>query len=197
MGNDVKSARNDGFGRVLRSGFFCSLLLVPVGSALAQSTTSGLSLKKTCPGHAATGDTVTCTLQVENQDPVNTVTGLMVTNQVPFPGGPISPVAGCSSSLAASDGTPGSGPDYTECGVMEVLDQECLGLQIVVIDQAVATGTNTATGTVMNTATNAVLVSCSPEVVPPEPVPAASTVGLVFLALGLVGFGASRIAKRG
>jgi hypothetical protein len=174
-----------------------ALLFLPAGTAVAQSTTSGLLLKKTCPGHAVTGDTVTCTLQVENQDPVNTVTGLTVTNQVPFPGGPVSsPIAGCSTSLAAADGTPGSGPDYTECIVMEVLDQECPGLAIVVIDQAVATGTNTVTGTVMNTATNAVIVSCGAEAPPPTSAPVASLAGLAFLAVGLAGFGASRIAKR-
>jgi uncharacterized repeat protein (TIGR01451 family) len=195
MQREAKSGSNDRrlLPLTLLLGFF---LLLPTAAA-GQSTTSGLSLKKTCPGTAAIGDTVTCTLQVENQGASN-VTGLTVTNQVPFPGGPISPVSGCASSLGASDGTPGSGPDYTECNVMEVLDQECPGLQIVVIDQAVASGTDEGTGPVMNTATNAVLVSCTPQEIPdPAPVPAASTVGLVLLALGLVGFGASRVNKRG
>jgi hypothetical protein len=71
-------------------------------------------------------------------------------------------------------------------------------MQIVVVDQAVASGTDAGTGPVMNSATNAVLVSCTPGEPPPPPesVPAASTVGLALLTLGLVGFGAKRIAKR-
>jgi hypothetical protein len=100
--------------------------------------------------------------------------------------------------LAAADGTTGAGPDFTQCFATEVLDQECPGLQIVVVDQATVSGTDAGTGAVMNTATNAVLVSCdtSGPPPPPESVPAASTAGLMLLALGLVGLGARRIATR-
>lgn len=189
-----RSARLAGaFGLTVSASF----LLLVGGTAHAQSTTSGLSLKKVCPSHAVTGETVTCTLQVENQSLTNSVTALQVTNQFPFPGGAVSVVGGCNTSLTPSDGTSGAGPDYTECTVMEILDQECLGLSIVVIDQATASGTDSGTGSVMNTATNAVIVSCGSEVVPPESVPMASSAGLAFLVLGLVGFGASRIARRG
>lgn len=197
MGKEEKSNWNGTFRRVLRFGFFALLVALPAATASAQSTTSGLLLKKVCPSHAFIGDSVTCTLQVENQGG-STVTGLTVTNQVPSPGGPISTIAGCASSLAAADGTTDSGPDFTQCFATEVLDQECPGIQIVVIDKATVSGTDSTTGPVMNTATNAVIVSCTPGEPPPPPeaVPAASTAGLVLLALGLVGFGAKRIAKR-
>jgi uncharacterized repeat protein (TIGR01451 family) len=188
---------NGTFGRVLRFAFFALLIALPAATASAQQRTSGLALKKVCPASASIGESVTCTIQVENQG-TSTVTGLSVTNQVPFPGGQIEGVLGCASTLAASDGTPESGPDYTQCFATEVLDQECPGMQIVVVDQAVASGTDAGTGPVMNSATNAVLVSCTPGEPPPPPesVPAASTVGLALLTLGLVGFGAKRIAKR-
>jgi uncharacterized repeat protein (TIGR01451 family) len=181
---------------ILRGALLGFLLLAPAGAA-AQTTTSGLSLKKTCPSNAVAGDTVTCTIAVENQDPANAVTSLVVTNQVPFPGGPILPVAGCSSMLGPSDGTPDSGPDFTSCEASEVLDQECTGITIGVIDQAVAEGQNTRTGQVRNTTTNAVIVFCGGEVIPPEPVPAASTAGLVLLTFGLAAFGAARMRRGG
>jgi hypothetical protein len=191
MRNEEKSRR------LLWLAFFAVSFLVPVATASAQTVTSGLSLQKTCPSMASIGETVTCTVKVENQG-ISSVTGLTVTNQVPFPGGAVANVAGCAAMLAASDGIPGSGPDYTQCNAPEVLDQECTGVQIVLIDQAVAMGTDATTGPVSASATNAVIVSCTPgePPLPPASVPAASTAGLVFLALGLVAFGARRIARR-
>src|SRR5262249_60325788 len=50
---------------------------------------TGLSLSKTCPGPAPVppGSSFQCTFSIGNQDPVNQVINLAVTNQVPCTGG--------------------------------------------------------------------------------------------------------------
>ena len=60
-----------------------------------------------------------CTIHISNlgEDPVNNLT---VTNQVPFPGGPITELD-CSGSLSKK-GDPG---DSTSCTVQETLDEPC------------------------------------------------------------------------
>jgi len=71
-----------------------------------------ITVTKTCtPESVPQGETVTCTVTIENKDFDHGVKNLTVTNQVPFPGGPTTPVAGCSASLEADDGVDGSGTD--------------------------------------------------------------------------------------
>ena len=57
----------------------------------ASAVTTGLNITKTCPSVEPPNTGFQCTFTVQNQDPANTVTGLAVTNTVPFPGGPVSP----------------------------------------------------------------------------------------------------------
>src|SRR6266540_5148494 len=49
--------------------------------------TTGLAITKTCPSQEPPSTLFQCTFTVQNQDPVNTVINLAVTNEVPFPGG--------------------------------------------------------------------------------------------------------------
>jgi hypothetical protein len=114
----------------------------------AQVHTTGLTVTKTCPSPAPEGGQVVCTITVENQDPQHGVNNMQVTNQI------TSPVAGglmllldCDKddgdgtfSLAANDGTPESGPDFTSCTSTEQLDFTCNDPEgfITVQDEAIA-----------------------------------------------------------
>jgi cysteine-rich repeat protein len=114
-------------------------LLAAVGSAHAQHKT-GLKVSKTCPTSANQGDVVTCRISVENVDPDHGVSMLQITDQVPFPGGPIIPVTGCATALGPSDDTPDAGADFTQCEVQQLLDAPCPGTSITLQDLAAAFG---------------------------------------------------------
>src|SRR5882724_5981758 len=101
------------FGVIAGTGV--ALCLTSARPALAQQHTTGLATTKTCPVTANNGATVTCTVTVENQDPDHGVNNLTLTNTVPFPGGVTSPITGCAASLGPSDGSQGSGVDFTTC----------------------------------------------------------------------------------
>jgi hypothetical protein len=106
---------------------------------------SGLSVVKSCPTGAQQGQTVKCTITVTNlgQSALNSLT---VTNQVPFPDGPVQSVSGCAGSLAAS-AQPG---DSTSCSVDETFNGPCPpGATVPVSDLAMAEGTDATTGALL------------------------------------------------
>jgi hypothetical protein len=59
----------------------------PTPTPTPGTTTTGIGVSKSCPPLAASGSIFTCTFTVQNLDPANTVTGLVVTDTVPSPGG--------------------------------------------------------------------------------------------------------------
>jgi hypothetical protein len=155
-----------------------TIALLGGGRVEAQTHTTGLATTKTCPSPANEGDTVTCTITVENQDGQHGVRNLTITNQITNPGpGPIVTLLDCDKddgdgtfSLAANDGTPDSGPDFTTCTAAEVLNFSCTDSFITVQDQAVASGEDNdpvplPTGfgglPVSGSATNSVIIICN------------------------------------
>ena len=74
---------------------FASLLLAFVSQVKAQATptptpgttTTGFAVTKSCLSAADPGSVFTCTFTVQNLDPDNSVSNLLVTNTYPFPGG--------------------------------------------------------------------------------------------------------------
>ena len=143
-------------------------------SALAQSHTTGLNVTKSLSPNTPVpqGTSVTVTVTIENQDTDHGVKNLAVTNTVPFPGGTTSPVAGCATSLAANDGVPGSGPDFTTCTFQEPTPITCAASSFPQTDQINASGLDNAPGTIFDnlpvsgSATNTVIVTpltCNPD----------------------------------
>jgi hypothetical protein len=83
---------------------------------------------------------ITVTVTIENQDTLHGANTIAVTNTVPFPGGTITPVAGCSATLDAKDGTPGGGPDFTSCQFQETVPITCSADDANVLDQINVSG---------------------------------------------------------
>ncbi len=122
--------------------------------------TTGLAVTKTCPNSAIQGDTVKCTIQIQNLDLLHGVLELTVQNQVPFPGGPTSSVSGCATSLAKN----GDAGDTTSCDVMETLNESCpSGTSMDVTDRVVATGEDAGVTNlqVEGSITNSISVTCN------------------------------------
>jgi hypothetical protein len=117
-------------------------------SAFAQT---GLAVtKNVVPNSAPQGTTVTATFTIENQDPLHGVDTITVTNQIPFPGGAITPVVGCATSLTASDGVPGSGTDFTTCSIQETIPITCSTQNEFVTDQVDVNGLVNAPGDILD-----------------------------------------------
>jgi cysteine-rich repeat protein len=121
----------------VRFALLISAFAAVFGAAPAFAHTTGLTVTKTCPTFANQGAVVTCRITVENRDPDHGVTNLQVTDQVPFPGGPVLPATGCATSLAPADGTPDAGGDFTSCTFEQHLDS-CTGTMSSVRDLAAA-----------------------------------------------------------
>src|SRR5947209_1181559 len=96
-----------------------ALALTSPQQAWGQTHTTGVAVTKTCPVTANNGAVVTCTATIENLDPDHSLVNITVTNQAPFPGGPITTVTGCPSSLQPNDGSQGSGTDFGTCTFTE------------------------------------------------------------------------------
>jgi hypothetical protein len=145
---------------------FGVMLFAHVPSAMAQGHTTGLNVTKTVDSPTvAQGGTVKITVTVENQDRDHGVKNLVITNTVPFPGGTTTTVVGCSTTLAVSDGVPGSGDDFTTCEFLETLPFTCSTTNTNVTDQVNASALDDAPGTIFDnlpvsgSATNTVIVT--------------------------------------
>jgi cysteine-rich repeat protein len=152
----------------VRVALLLSTFAALLSATSASAHTTGLTVTKSCPVVANQGAVVTCRITVENRDPDHGVTNLQVTDQVPFPGGPVLPATGCATSLAPSDGTPDAGADFTSCEFEQHLDT-CSGTVSSVRDLAAASAVDADPVPVPNgfgglrvggTTSNSVLVVC-------------------------------------
>src|SRR5437773_1402755 len=84
-----------------------------------QTSTTGIAVSKSCPPSAAPGALFTCTFSVQNLDPAFSVTGLSVTNTVPFPGG-------TTTAVPCLQG-PGAGTPVTTLGPFGTATDTCTG----------------------------------------------------------------------
>jgi hypothetical protein len=163
------------------------------------------------------GSAFQCTFTVQNLDPVGSVTNLVVTNQVPLPGGPITPVncnqAGSPVTTLGPNGTP---TDTCGGGIDETAPP-CGPTNFNFTDQVSATGTDggpvsasttnsvqilactpTPTNTPINTPTNTPTSTATPTNTPPEtPPPTVPTLSFPMMALlGLLLAGAGLFLAR-
>lgn len=139
-----------------------------VSDARGQLHTTGFTVTKSCPLNAAQGETVTCTITIENQDADHGVVNIVVTNQVPFNSPPHAdgtpaPVSGCATSLSANNGVPNSGPDFTSCTVQETFNQPCSGTSQIIRDRVEVTGDDAGVEGLeaSGSATGQVVVACN------------------------------------
>jgi hypothetical protein len=151
-------------------------LLSPV-ALFGQAHTTGLAVTKSCPPTADPGTSIPCTFSITNQDTQHGVITLAVTNQVPLPGGPITPVD-CTQggSPVTTLGVNGTATD-TCTGAATETAPACTGSSQFFTDQISATGEDEGvTGLpVSGAASNSVLIpACTPTPTPtntPTPTP--------------------------
>src|SRR6266542_5718970 len=157
--------------RSLGLGLLFAVVLSLSSDSLFGQVVTGLAVLKSCPGTpAAPGSTFSCTYSVQNADPVNTVINLAVTNQVPFPGGPITSVA-CNQGTVAVTTLGANGTATDTCtGAISETAPPCTSTNIFFVDQVAANGTDTgASLPVAGAASNAVVIlACTPT---PTPTP--------------------------
>jgi hypothetical protein len=123
-----------------------------------------LAVTKTCPSSSASGVVVTCTFTVENLNERG-VSDLAVTNQAPFPDGPVVALACNQEGVAVTSlGPAGSPTDSCAGSVQETTPFNCTASDQPFVDQISATsldiGPDPFTGLpVAGRATNAVSVT--------------------------------------
>jgi hypothetical protein len=126
-----------------------------MGSAHTQAVgpvhTFGIAISKSVQTDVHLGEVVQKTIKLENLDVDHGVLINTLTDQFPQGTGPIVNVSGCATKLALSDGVPGSGPDFTSCGLKITIPNDpslCgTGLQ----NQVVVTFTDQVLTTLHNT----------------------------------------------
>jgi hypothetical protein len=149
------------------ASLFSSFVSAQTPTPTPATTTTGIGVSKSCPPASAPGAGFTCTFQVQNQDPANNVTQLVVTNTVPSPGGTTSTVQ-CFQGITAVTvlaplGTPG-GLDTCQGSVDETAPP-CGATDSFFTDEIDASGVDDAAGgtPVFGSATGAVLITaCTP-----------------------------------
>jgi hypothetical protein len=155
-----------------------ALLAFSASPSSAQQHTTGISITKECPPTGNEGETITCNITLENNDPDHGLNIDQVTNEFPFmeggPMGTITQIFNCDKDtdndgaffLAANDGASGAGDDFTTCSVDETLDITCAPPSTAAQDEVRANGRDADTGIFMNlpvsgSTTNAVIVLCN------------------------------------
>ncbi len=125
---------------LLAGASLCWALVAPLAAA-AQDHTTGVNITKTCDTIVNQGTPVNCAITLENQDTSHPAEIEALTNQVPFPGGPVSGVSAANCrlggsrsgvtcvggtaigsfpvTLATSDGSGGTGDDFVCCTLQE------------------------------------------------------------------------------
>ena len=155
--------------RSLGPAFFLALVLLLSPVVLFGQVTIGLAVTKTCPTTASPGGSITCTFSVTNQNAVNGVNNLTVTNQVPFPAGPITAVQCLQGGNPVTTlGTNGSATAACTGSVLETAPA-CGGSNIFFTDQIAASGQDAGNPLLIasGAATNAVLIlACTPTPTP-------------------------------
>jgi hypothetical protein len=183
---------------------------------------TGFILDKTCPSvPVAPGSTFNCTYTLTNQDTLHGVISLVVTNQAPFPGGPIAPIDCTQGGVAVTSlGVNGTLTD-TCTGSAQETAPGCGSTNTFFNDEIAATGedagiaglpisasatnavvilacTPTPTNTPINTPTNTPINSPTPTNTPPEVAPpSVPTLSFPMMALlGLILAGAGLFLAR-
>lgn len=78
--------------RSLGPGLLLAIAFLVAPRPMLGQHVTGVNIIKNCPLFVAPGVVFNCTYSLQNQDAAHGVAGLVVTNQVPDPGGPIVPV---------------------------------------------------------------------------------------------------------
>jgi hypothetical protein len=131
----------------------------PVDSLFGATT--GMGITKSCPATVPPGSAFQCTFTVQNLDPVGSVTSLAVTNQVPFPGGPIAPTACNQGGSPVTTLGPNGTPTDTCNGTIDETAPPCGAADAFFTDQIAATGNDG--GPVFASTTNSVqILACTP-----------------------------------
>ena len=153
---------------------FVSLLLAFVSHVSAQgtptptpgTTTTGFSVSKACPSATTPGGLFTCTFTVQNLDPANSVTNVLVTNTVPFPGGTTTTVPCLQGNNPVTVLAPFGAPGGTDSchGSVDETAPACTGSNIFISDEIDASGIDQgAQAPASGSATQAVLIhACTP-----------------------------------
>jgi Dictyostelium (slime mold) repeat len=129
-----------------------AVLLLGATTAQAQHTT-GFNMTKTCPTVVASGESFQCTVTLANNDVDHGVINLVVTNQVPFPGGPTTTLD-CRQPFDPTDCTAGvvvttlgpAGSLTAACGscIPETAPINCSASNVSFVDEVRAVGTDAA-----------------------------------------------------
>jgi hypothetical protein len=151
--------------RSLGSGLLLAVVLSLSSDSLLGQAITGLAVLKTCPSAPQNaGSTIQCTFSVQNQDPANTVINLAVTNQAPFPGGPIVSTS-CTQGGSAVTTLGANGTATDTCtGTVNETAPACTSADTFFADRVSATGTDTGASLAVNgAASNAVIIAaCTP-----------------------------------
>ena len=138
----------------------------PTPTPTPGTTTTGIAVTKGCPPSAPPGSIITCTFTVQNLDPDNSVTNVLVTSTVPSPGGATTTVP-CLQAITpvtvlAHKGAPG-GTDTCQ-GTVDETAPACSGSNFFATDEIDASGIDQgAQSPVFGSATGAVLIAaCMP-----------------------------------
>jgi hypothetical protein len=171
---------------------------------------TGLSILKTCPDFVDPGSPVTCTYSLQNQDPVNGITNLAVTNTFPSPGGPILPIT-CNQggSPVTSLGHKGLSTDTCTGSIDEGTAGPCGSTDTAFVDHISATAMDGNLNVAQATEAAFIVLACTPTPTPvvntptntptnpPTEVPPVPTLSFPMMAmLGLLLAGAGLFLAR-
>jgi hypothetical protein len=154
-----------GLARVLAPGVLLAVVFLASPDSLFAQQVTGFNLQKTCPTvPVAPNSSFQCTYSLTNQG-TNGVNNLVVTNQVPFPGGPVVPIdCNQAGSPVTSLGAAGT-PTDTCTGSMTETAPPCGQASIFLVDEVRANGNDAVVTTLLvsGSATNAVVIlACTP-----------------------------------
>jgi hypothetical protein len=122
-------------------------------TALAQVHTTGFNMTKSCPTVVLSGASFQCSVTLANNDDQHGVINLVVTNQVPFPGGPTTnldcrqpfdPADCAAGSVVTTLGVKGTPTESCGACIPETAPNNCTESNISFVDEVRAAGTDAA-----------------------------------------------------
>ena len=156
--------------RFIAPGFLLAVVFLGSPDSLLGQHVTGFLLDKTCPSApVAPGSTFNCTYTLTNQDTQHGVINLAVTNQAPFPGGPVVSIA-CTQagSPVTTLGVNGT-PTDTCTGSAQETAPGCAATDTFFNDLVSASGEDAGVAglTISGSASNAVVIlACTPTPTP-------------------------------
>ena len=149
------------FVRSLGPAFLLAVAFLGSAGSLLGQVTTGLGAHKGCPPSVPPGSAFQCTFTVHNEGN-GAVTNLVVTNQVPFPGGPITPQncnqGGIPVTSLGAFGT----PTDTCTGTIDETAPACGPAPFDFNDQLVASATQGGFPVAATTANSTQILACTP-----------------------------------